>query len=1039
MRAEGWKNTAALFIIELLAALALPAHGERLPIKSYTIAEGLARDYVNRIRQDSHGFIWFCTSEGISRFDGYQFTNYGVSDGLPHRIVFDFLETRDGVYLFATQDGLVRYDPTGTNSNGSRFTVIALDQSESSILVGTLIEDESGTIWCGTNNGVYSLVRAADGWRATRLDSDPRLVGVNSLAFDHRGALWIGTAGSGLFRRLTDGRLERYTVEHGLAQDGVNRILEDSEQRIWVGTGDGLTLLVSDPRPNENIAARVYRTKDGLVHNHITALFQSSDGRVWIGTRGGLNLIVDAQGNRGSSFRSYTTAEGLRNGRIWDVFEDRDRNIWLGAESGGAMKIPRAGFTSYFEADGLGNGRIIQIFADREGRVYAAANKVENSVPVIARFDGHAFVEEKPNLPPQTEFMWGWNKLIAQDREGDWWIPTAQGIYRFSGNKSFSKLATAKPTRVYTVKDGMNDDAVFNLFEDARGDLWFATSRDAYRCLHRWERASDKIHVYTPQDSDIPPSGPIAFANDSGGNLWIGFYNKGIARYANGRFTQFTEKDGIPADLVRDMLIDSKSRLWIATNSGLCRVDNPLADRPQFATYTTADGLASNQVTTLTEDRWGQIYLGTGRGLNRLDPESGKIKRYTTADGLADNFVNVSMRDAEGALWFGTYRGLSRFIPEQDEPLSPPPVIISGLRIAGVRQAIAELGEIDLNIPELTYGQNQMQIDFLSIGYASGDVLRYQFRFEDSDNDWSAPSEQRTITLPNLPPGSYRFLVRAINSDGTISPQPASVRFRILPPVWLRWWFIGLASILVATVALAIIRQRIARRRDREQAETALRQAKEERLRELEQVRRRIAADLHDDIGSSLTRISLLSEVAQRQTDGSDAPLSGPLSKIAGLSRELVDSMSDIVWAINPNKDHLSDLAGRMRHFASDVLTARRIEFHFTAPGTEQDVKVGANVRREVFLIFKEAVNNLARHSGCTIAEIDFQADADALRLKINDNGYGFDVSQESNGHGLASMRERIEGLGGRLEIISNRAQGTTLTFSIPLNADGRR
>jgi signal transduction histidine kinase len=215
-------------------------------------------------------------------------------------------------------------------------------------------------------------------------------------------------------------------------------------------------------------------------------------------------------------------------------------------------------------------------------------------------------------------------------------------------------------------------------------------------------------------------------------------------------------------------------------------------------------------------------------------------------------------------------------------------------------------------------------------------------------------------------------------------------------------------------------------------AEENLRKANEARLVELEHVRKRIATDLHDDIGSSLTRISLLSEVAQRREGEAGKSGPGSLSTIAGLSRELVDSMSDIVWAINPERDHLADLTQRMRHFASDVFTARGIDFRFHFPDFEQDIRVGANLRRELFLIFKEAVNNSVRHSGCTEAQIDFSVDSSNVLLKIIDNGQGFDVLNKGNGHGLASMRARTEGLSGKFAIESQPGEGTMLAFAIP-------
>jgi ligand-binding sensor domain-containing protein/signal transduction histidine kinase len=1019
-------------------SLAAVVRGEQLPVKSYTIADGLARDFVNRIRLDSHGFIWFCTAEGISRFDGYAFTNYGVNDGLPHRNVNDFLETRDGIYLFATSGGLVQFNPLGPGVNASHFVVINLDQNERSKIVMRVLQDSDGTLWCGTDNGLYHLSRVESGWQSARIDTDFGRGGINALMFDQRGSLWIGTSMSGLYRRLPSGNLEHYTTRNGLSQDGISAFLLDSEGRVWVGTGQGLDVLVSEPRPNEKITERVYGVNDGLRRPYIASLFQSSDGRIWVGTWAGLHLFVEPKTNDGLSFVTYTPANGLRGLIVQTIIEDGDENLWLAAEGGGAMKIPLIGFTSYFESDGLGNGRIIQIFSDDDHNVYVIADSAESQLSVM-RFDGRGFKKLTPNLPSHSKFTWGWNQLILQDHEGDWWIPTERGLYRFSENKSFADLARASP-KAYRVKDGLASNEIFRLFEDARGDLWFGTLGDGDRALHRWERLTDKIHIYTPL-ANIPASGPTAFANDSEGNLWIGFYNGGVARFRAGRFLLFTEKDGIPAGFVRQLFFDSRNRLWIATsNSGVGRVDNPLADKPDFKIITTKNGISSDQVTSVTEDSWGRIYLGTGRGIDRLNPESGELKHFTTADGLADNYVNVSFRDSQGALWFGTLRGLSRFIPEADKPPASLPITISGLRIAGVRQTVSELGEIQVTIPDLNYTQNQLQIDFVSLSYAVGNVVRYQFKFDGSHNDWSSPSEQRTITLPNLLPGSYRFLVRAVNSDGLVSSQPASMTFRILPPIWKRGWFITLGALFLSGFLFSLYRYRVARLREinaalleAKLAEENLRKANEARLVELERVRKRIATDLHDDIGSSLTRISLLSEVAQRREGDGEKAGHGSLSTIAGLSRELVDSMSDIVWAINPERDHLADLTQRMRHFASDVFTARGIEFTFRLPSFEQEFRVGANFRRELFLIFKEAVNNAVRHSECTEAEIEFRLDGGGIFLKLSDNGRGFDVLSKSDGHGLASMRARTEGLGGKLEIVSDQQLGTTLTFIVPL------
>jgi PAS domain S-box-containing protein len=427
--------------------------------------------------------------------------------------------------------------------------------------------------------------------------------------------------------------------------------------------------------------------------------------------------------------------------------------------------------------------------------------------------------------------------------------------------------------------------------------------------------------------------------------------------------------------------------------------------------------------------------------------------------------------------------------------------------------------------------------------------LRYQFKIEGVDRDWSAPTVHRSVNL-TLAPGSYRFLVRAVGAGGTVSPSPASVQFRILPPVWRRWWFITVGGLLVASAVLAFARQRAARlkalrdsenrfralaetasdaifviddqgsvvfanraaenifgystdemmqqeisrfipgyrrflrqagfggeammdiswdarecqgvhqngrevplelsfseftRKDklyitiiardvteRKRAEEALRKSREERLAELEQVRRRIAADLHDDIGSSLSQISLLSEVARR--GAADTPqVSEPLSLISAASHEVLNSMSDIVWAINPHRDHLSDLLHRIRRFTGETLNASNIPFKFSGSDLNHDLRLGANVRREVFLIFKETINNIVRHSGCTESVIKFGVEDDCLNLTVSDNGKGFDVARGGDGHGLTSMRARAAGIGARFDVVSAPGKGTTLTLIVPL------
>jgi two-component sensor histidine kinase len=538
--------------------------------------------------------------------------------------------------------------------------------------------------------------------------------------------------------------------------------------------------------------------------------------------------------------------------------------------------------------------------------------------------------------------------------------------------------------------------------------------------LSRWERSTNTFHHYSDKDH-LPRFDTFyvsSFAEDRAGNLWIGFSGDGgLARYRDGRFTLFTANDGVPAGQIRNMLIDSAGRLWAASyRGGLSRIDDPSAERPRLVTYTTADGLSSNEIAGVSEDQWGRIYIGTGRGIDRLDLAMGRIKHYTTADGLPLSKMYGTLRDRKGALWFNFQTGPVRLVPEPDPPPVPPPVLIIGLRIAGETQQISALGEKEIAPIELGPYKNQLRIDFVALGFSSAEGLLYQYKLEGTNQDWSPFTDQRTVNFANLAQGRYRFLVRAVNADGVMSETPASFSFTILPPVWQRWWSIAIVAAMIGLIAYGLYRYRVAR------------------FLEIEQMRTRIAADLHDDIGANLTKIAILSEVAHQQLGADNRPANSTLTSIANISRESVASMRDIVWAINPRRDRLLDLTRRMREFASDIFTSRDMEFRFSAPDRDRELRLSPKVRRDVFLIFKEAVNNVARHSGCAKAAIEVSVENGCLVLSVSDDGKGFDATGASEGEGLLSMQQRAESFGGALEINSREGNGTAVQLKVPVS-----
>jgi ligand-binding sensor domain-containing protein/signal transduction histidine kinase len=1020
------KRTLCL-VFSFAASLALPlvVLAERLPLKTYTTADGLVRDSITRIVHDSHGFLWFCTPEGLSRFNGYEFVTYGIDQGLPHHTVNDLLEARDGTYWVATGAGVVHFKSAssiaikGALQSEIRFEVYQPGEGPRAQTINALVEDRAGVIWCGTDAGLYRLEQTRGRWMLSLVNiglpadksSDAM---VSTFLEDRSGSLWIGTA-SGLYRRPPDGRVEHYTTHNGLPRDDVRALLEDRNARLWMGTTVGLYQLLPDPTSGHSAIEHSYTVHNGLRSNWITSLLQSQDGRLWVGTKAGLCEFVAATDHPDHVFRSYTTAQGLSGNEIESLAEDGEGNVWIGTESGGAMKVERNGFASYLEADGLSTIRIASILEDRAGELCVIGSQAGKLF--INRLSNGRFTDASPNLSERINYGWGWNQIAFQDHTGEWWVPTDQGIFRFSQASTVDQLPRIRPKAIYTTNDGLPSNQVFRLYEDARGDIWISTISPNRDALARWQRATGRFQTYSAADGVPQFMAPTVFREEANGTLWIGFYEGSIVRFQGGRFVRFTTADGVPEGLIRDLHIDHTGKLWIASSrGGVARVDDLAAERLRFVTYTTAQGLASNHVTCVIEDQQGRMYIGTPQGIDRLDPTSGHIKHYTVAEGLANNFVNVAYRDRQGALWFGTLQGLSRLLPEPEVSLAAPSIFISGLRIAGEAYAVSPLGDTNVVGPQLSPNQNDLQIDFSSVSVSGATSLRYQYKLEGADRDWSALTKQRSITYARLSPGSYSFQVRAVNVDGVTSSQPALVSFTILRPIWQRWWFVTLAALFAVATATTLYNYRV------------------RRLLELERVRTRIATDLHDDIGSSLSQIAILSEVVRQKVGQDNAAVTEPLSQITTSSSELMDTMSDIVWAIDPHKDRLTDLTQRMRRFASDVLTSRNIDFDFHEPDAHRNLNLGADVRRQVFLVCKESINNVVRHSSCSRVYIEFRVDRDQLTLIIKDNGRGFDAAHESDGHGLLSMQQRAKETGGTLQITSRPGEGTIITLTMPIS-----
>jgi signal transduction histidine kinase len=328
------------------------------------------------------------------------------------------------------------------------------------------------------------------------------------------------------------------------------------------------------------------------------------------------------------------------------------------------------------------------------------------------------------------------------------------------------------------------------------------------------------------------------------------------------------------------------------------------------------------------------------------------------------------------------------------------------------------VGETRISRLELKPSENRLQVDFVGIDYEPGDMLRYSYKLQEADADWSPPRSQHSVNYAALSAGTYHFLVKAVTSDGQESVAPAGIDFVVLPPVWRRWWFESLAVAVAIAGVFAAHRHRVA------QAVS------------LERIRTTIATDLHDDIGASLAQIAILSEVARVNANG-QGRAGEPLERVATLARELVDSMSDIVWSIRSEAHGMESLIRRMREFAIDLLSSQGIDFELRTPPRGKSAELSLQARRQVFLIFKECIHNAARHSRCTAVKAELKIADRAAVLTIEDDGTGLRPEEKppgwTGGTGIANMRRRSQQLGGSMHLTSKPGEGCSVAIHFPM------
>jgi ligand-binding sensor domain-containing protein/two-component sensor histidine kinase len=946
--------------------------------------------------------LWFCTDAGLSRFDGRNFFTLTTSDGLPHPDINDLVQDKDGTFWLAGDGGISRFSLRSPGSTEKPKIETFRSETNPGERFDAIEFDSEKRLWAGAKGGLYRIEReqakVSVRWQGWVLPD----AAIPRLLADRKGGLWIATW-KGAVHRDPAGRLTPVQPSPHSTEPAAEALFEDREGVVWIGhRSGGLCRASATPagrtiRPDYCIAE-----ENGDRIHDVRSILESSDGRLWIGATTGFCELERETRN----LFCYGTEHGLPQEWIAKMNEDPAGNLWLGTLNAGVIRLARPGFVQFSSQNS-------SMMETREGWF----NVPDDTPGTVHAFD----LESRRPLR-------AWSAELAQprhygrhrgqgmlgDAQGNWWLPSGPTLHRYAAAPRGGPPRSTKPD-VFTLPPGH----WFDVLMESRSGAFYASvglpERDHQRASwwlavlekgsRGFRRVTDVEPVMKRVEQGIGLGAFIrAIREDRTGAMWLGIASNRIVHQAetvnllrrrDGKVDEFSAADGLPPGSVTAILPDRAGRLWIGTRAGLARTDDPLAPRPRFQAYGREQGMSSVDLWCLVEDEQGRIYAGTDRGVDRFDPASGRFRHFTSLDGLPPGDVFAAGRDRKGRLWFVSHTAVSYLEPEPDAG-GAPPVFVAYPSAP----------------PILRYDRNHIEASFSS-SLLAATPPRFQFRLKGIDDRWSAPVADNTVRYAGLGPGDYELQARAVNADGDVSPEPASVKFTVTPPFWRTWWFLTLALGSVAAVATAFHRYRVAQ------------------ILAVERLRLRIASDLHDDIGSTLAQVSMLGELAKRSLNGDNREASGLIDRMAEASRHAVSAMSDIVWSIHPGADDMAGLSERMRRFGCELLSSRGIDFELDVSEAGRTVPVGMEARRDLLLIFKESIHNAARHSGCRSVQARVGAADDGLWLSIRDDGTGFDPTRPSGGRGLMTMRTRAERHGGRWEVTSG-SSGTKVEVLIP-------
>ncbi len=953
--------------------------------------------------------------------------------------------------------------------------------------VNALLQTRDGYVWVGTGSGVARF----DGLVFTPIGQDMGLrdVVVTALLEDQKGGLWVGTQGKGVFRLLQN-RVERYTGTAGLAGDAVTSLAEDSNGKVWIGTQNGLNywdrgqlfrFQTSATRKDDSIVALhageagalwvttrsgVFRLQNGQAapfsaeqlpqgrNAEFIGAYEDRAGNLW--AFGATFLLNVTQGRSLNSFPSFS----LTSSRVWTICEQGNGDFWIGTSGQGLFRFQNGRFEAVGGREGLEQCDIRALHADRWGNLWIGTggnglarlrtrrlrsiglNEGLNSQRITAIANDSA---GGLWVGSADTGLWHWNGTRAEQWSGGGFLAGVAQINSLcvdgktnlwvgTGGNGIVVLSGTRQRRL-TTADGLQDDQIRSVATARDGEtIWVGTQAGT---LHRIRGNV----VQTCGGSAITGLGAITALLPENGETLLAGTESGLLLYWDGNsLARMAAPSALVGRPINCLFEDRRGRLWVCSGGAgaFCRQGDT------WIPLTRKQGLASDYVQMITQADSGLFWLATDENLYKTKSAvveayvSGARESIAFAPALAGSELDgfkcargwPAVAHGHKALWIACTTELLPLGQIENPGAEPaPPVILERVLINGQPEPLPENGVLKLGP-----GVRSVDFEFSAISFTAPQKVRFRHQLENFDSDWVETDVGRRAHYGPLPAGDYRFHVIAANAEGIWNETGASLGVIVIPPLWKSWWFLALTGIATTASIWAAARFISTRRLER-------RLLAAEQRHSMERERARIAQDMHDEIGSKLTRISFLSEIARGSAAGGMPPMP-PIEAIATTSRELLQALDEIVWAVNPRNDNLEQLAGYLEQHAREYFQGTACDFQIEMPLQFPVVSLSAELRHNVFLAFEEALNNCLKHARAPKVFVAMRVqDDEAFEVQVQDEGRGFDVASNvaPEQDGLANMRDRLRSVGGTCEIVSQPGAGTTVIFRFPLGSQRNR